>query len=289
MTVVQNLARIALCTLALVVPLDCGGATEPPPEKCDPRAPFVHPNRSAAIVDQEGLLLDDPNPILFAGDELTAYFGASRNAAFALYRATRASRDSAFGRAVRLNGWGGGLAGVSTDGRRLYFVSVTTRLVRRATFVAPDTLVPDAEDQTLPADMGGGVYVSANEQVVVYTKDAAPPRAGKPIPTFYRRDRVGAGWTAELQINARGYLGTLSADGAFLVYLPRYFTGQGELNVAHVDPSDARFGKSVRVGENSGAQPSWLSPDGCRLYVIGSTGRIPGQPEHTINWLERAR
>lgn len=270
----------------VVLTASCGGSVQAPPERCDPSGPLSYPNESTSLLDADGAPLTDPEPTL-SGDELTAYVTAERDGVVGLYRASRTSRDTAFGRAVRLGGAQGVLAGVSTDGERVY-LGVGAAAVRRARFVAPDSLVPDG-DEEFPGgiDFVGGILVSANEAVVAYGKTSLA--AAMRDPPIYRRDKLAGRWGVETESGARGYVGALSADGAHLTVGWRLPGGVGSLHSYSAEQGGARYGKPVQVGKVSPVFATWMSPDACRLYVSGSAGPVTGQRNHTINWLERVR
>ncbi len=265
----------------------CEREVQPTPEQCDPNARFLYPNAAAAVSDSLGALVDDPTPML-SGDELTVYFHAQHNGATALYRATRTDRKQPFGRAGTLSGAPGGLAGVSTDGQRLYFSTGTA--VRRAHFVPPDAVVPDADDEVFAGGITfTGVLVSANETVILYWREGRIVSNAVDNPPIYRRERGAGQWGEETDSGARGRLGAVSADGALLVADQTTLGGQQMPFAYEFRAGESRYGKPVRVGDWYHASSRWLSPDACRLYVSGSAGPVTGQPNHTINWLERAR
>ena len=94
---------------------------------------------------------------------------------------------------------------------------------------------------------------------------------------IYRTTRTGSGWSTpttvdEVNTAALEWTPTLSADGLTLYFGSDRSASAGSggsIWVAHRATSTGTFGAAVKVTELDFGRdefPSWVSPDGCRLY-----------------------
>ncbi len=247
------------------------------PPRCDPSAPF------AAPVPLDGLntTLDDATARL-SPDELTIVFTRRQTSAlYDLYQATRASRDAAFGsvellatvNSVNSEVW----PSISLDGLtlafdsdrgtpgmfRIYFAKRATTAERFAAATAvPELMVREVNP------------LLVNDHALYFTSVV---RTGQGLEDI---------WRAEINVN--GMVGTPAAvlggvnspaeevaatltEDELRIYFRRTVGTEPDIFTASRSTVNDGFGASTPVPGLSVANvnevPSWVSADGCNLYL----------------------
>lgn len=266
------------------------GATGPDAgTQCDPLAPWSAP------VPLYGL----STPTLTEGtarlspDELTIYFETGvvpADGNYDLYVAHRARRDDAFGAPALLSTIDSSAGDldptVSRDGLLLVFAStrianeaphlyVAIRTSTLAAFGAP--ALADGVESPDPRQNDLQPYLTADGAELWFASTRAANEDGYEL---YRAARTATGFdtpalVSELSSSADECLPTL-ADDRLTIYFASTrpdpaSRGGMDVFVAHRAHTGDPFGTPVLVPELSSASsdfPTWLSPDGCRLYMI---------------------
>ncbi|MBK6697255.1 MAG: hypothetical protein IPG50_34465 [Myxococcales bacterium] len=273
---------------AVAAPMACGGALEPgstlsPDGECDLAKPFQQ------VRELEELKRYSPGYARLTRDELTIYFSASGGPgkASAIYVAERVSRSEPFADAKRVNGLGnvwGPPAGISADGLHLYLGetmpgagSERAYRLRRATRTSGSAEFR-LESDTLELPYGPNAAVSADESSVLYP-DLGP---GLERGLTGRVRAPNGEWGAPSRV-AAGLLGALSEDGKTLVH--PYGKGSapdsvapGAVGLSTRSSSVEAFAAPTFVDAWRSEQPSWLSPNGCRLYAYHAVYYSAGPP-----------
>jgi len=206
-------------------------------------------------------------------DELVADFVSSRPQTAGLptshniWTVSRASRNDPFGPATLLPGahlTGGYAYTVTLTADRLTLlvatdptvVYIATRKSLGDAFDPPTLALRDAEGPWIRDD-GGRVYFNSwpNRDIVM-------------------ADRVGQGFAAAVPVpgvnsTADDTNPVLSPD-ELTIYFVSNRLGIGHAWMAHRDSTSAAFGAPVSLAHLRAA-PSWVSPDGCRLYLSQAT------------------
>lgn len=247
------------------LPADAAGVA------CDVTKPF------GAASEVPGL--HDPNAddfhVTLTDDELTAYFGSSRgggaSGAYHVYAATRASRTAVFGTPALVAGTfsaqGDSNPAIASDGNTLIFDSLRVAAGAIHLFVTtranPTVVFPDAT--LLPGDNLGHPSITADGKVLY----AANLASGGLV----RFDKAGAGFGAP-QAVALSYptklVSPVSRDDLTMFLSKGDGTGteilvtrRATTATAWPTPTTVTELKTTAVE----AEPSWLSADGCRLYL----------------------
>lgn len=268
----------------------CGAITAPGPVDSPPDASGPTPDASVSTLSPDGEcdlakpflrtrmlteLGDAIRPALTA-DELVVYYDALGGMTD-LYMASRATPLGRFNNPTPVRGFErilfSALAGVSADGQRIYVVEIgAPYLLRSARRVdaGPDEVrfELDADGLRLPQR---GATVSADERTLVH-EDA----------NIVGRTRVlGGPWSEPRVVVEEGRLGALGADGLAFVYEREWQLFNGVPQPASVGYA-TRASTSEPFGTPSFAflppgTPSWLSPNGCRMYYYLRRDRLqPG-------------
>lgn len=255
----------------------------PAPPACDPNKPFGAPTRIPGTSDT----LQQATPRLSA-DELTIYFTthSSDNAPYRLAKATRATRNDAFGAPSELAGltaqnsndndpapsadhlslWFHSNRGGNTD---LYFA---TRSTLTEDWTAP-AMVPGIATGSAEAHayfrMGGGGelwFVSnrnGNYDIFVAKKNGGSFDSPTTVP--------------ELNSGKDDYQPQPSEDGLTILLSSTRDGGKGkaDLWIAKRTSTTVPFGAPTpldTVNSSDTDQAGWISPDGCRLYFSSTRG-----------------
>jgi WD40-like Beta Propeller Repeat len=247
--------------------------------RCDPAKPFGTPtavaNINSSAVDQGAKLVDD----------LTLYFGSSRQPSPGLYKATRSSPTSPFGTPVALTAINAtGTANGPTltgDGLTMYYaliaptqttadLYVTARPNKAAEFPAgtPVAQVNSTVDDLDPfiTEDGSALYFDSSRgstalhlQVAVHQSDGSfsTPQALTNLNTT-----VVDGHPVLSHDGLTLYWSSTRADGGA--------QGVTDIWTATRPATSGTFGTPVRVPElstSSAESVSWVSPDGCMVYL----------------------
>lgn len=247
-------------------PVEGVDAAEP---ACDLTKPFGIPVQVGGIHDPAA---NDSHASLTA-DELTIYFASDRDGTnvWHLYSATRASRSEPFGTPRLLAGGvystqGESHPSVSPDGNTIYFDS-------QRVMVGSNLFTSTRANATVefpPATMIPGDYlidpaITADGKVL-YAADLSTGRLA-------RLDRGSSGFgspqTVALPTN-NSVVSPVTNDDLTMFLSFGDSTGHS-IAVTHRSSTDSGFPEPTVVAElatgASIAEPSWLSPDGCRLYL----------------------
>jgi len=266
---------------------------------CSPSRPFTAP----LIVPGLNLLGTNSNA-RFSPDELTAYFGNLRAADaggtgnYEIFSATRDRPGGAFGAPTPLTGINSATASdydpvVTGDGQTFYFGSTRTRAMDRifvsifnpvtSSFTAPmviDSISLNADaGATAPGTLDAFQPYVLPDNTALYFGSA---RTG--TRDIYRASRSTAGFSramavAELNTTSLEQFPTVSPD-ELVIYWASNRTDAGarggfDVWMATRTSTSLPFGNVHNVTEvNSTTDdfPSWISPDGCRLYLTTRAG-----------------
>lgn len=257
---------------------------------CDLDAPFGAP----VLVPVIGSPEDDDVVARLSSDELLIFFGSDRardrsreptNDDRDIYIASRTKRTEPFGapeRVAELTTEHAESAPMLTlDGRTLFFESTRPESVRHAIWVATRTETGRFTDfrrltnLDSPGDERAPFFSPADDALWFGSNMHDPD--GK--FALYRAKRNGAGFdpperVPELFTPDAHWHPVLSADGLTIYWASNRADGgaQGDFDVwrARRDTPSSAFGipENVRELNTPDAElPTWLSPDGCRLYI----------------------
>jgi hypothetical protein len=265
---------------------------------CSPSKPF-----GAPLIVPGLNLLGTNSSARFAPDELTAYFGnlravdAGGTGNYEIFTASRGQRSAAFGTARALPGINSATASdydpvLTADGQTLYFGSTRTQAMDRI-FVS--VFIPITSNFSAPASIDSISQAADAGATAPATLDALQPyvlpdnttlyfgstRAG--TRDIYRATRSTAGFSratavAEINTTSIEQFPTVSADELVIYWgSNRTDAGRGGFDVwmATRDSTAVPFGNVRNVTEvNTPTDdfPSWISPDGCRLYLTTRAG-----------------
>ncbi|HXU02842.1 MAG TPA: hypothetical protein VN903_17875, partial [Polyangia bacterium] len=213
----------------------------------------------------------------FSPDELTAYLGMFRGAQEDLFVATRASRSEPFGQATQLTTLNSpnldDFASVTADGLTMYFASTrdnyfsiykSDRASLASSFSAPK------EVRELYVRGEGNPYVTPDGGVLYFHSNR-----NNNLDIFRATKKA----TGEFDTPELLPFNTINHDEQNVVVSPDeltiYFRRWGDPTATvwmstRTSVAEA-FGEAVALPELSdpfqGASPTWISPDGCRLYL----------------------
>jgi hypothetical protein len=216
-------------------------------------------------------------------DELTIFFWSDRSTAGQIFSATRTSRTSPFGtpqQETALSSSGGAFPSVTGDGLTVYFESnlLGTGQIFVSSRTGPGGQFSTPTPVTIPTFMSddGKSYVLPDESAIYFVSYRTGPGAGD----IYRSARVAGSQfgtpvlvptvngtssdydpvaTAdELTIYFASDRGDPTAQGNFDIWMSK----RASLNASFDPPVDLREVNSSAIEE-----PSWISPDNCRLYL----------------------
>lgn len=265
---------------------------------CSPSKPFAAPLIVPGLNQ-----LGTNSSARFSTDELTAYFGNLRAADaggtgnYEIFTATRDRIGAAFVGAQKPTVINSATASdydpvVTADGQTLYFGSTRTQAMDRiyvsifnpitSNFSAPAVIdsISQAADAgaTAPGTLDALQPYVLPDNTVLYFGSA---RAG--TRDIYRATRSTAGFSrgmavAELNTTSVEQFPTVSADELVIYWgSNRTDAGRGGFDVwmATRDSTAGPFGNVRNVTEVNTTTddfPSWISPDGCRLYLTTRAG-----------------
>jgi len=236
----------------------CGRVNFDAAPQCDVFAPFDSITPLAALNGPGG-----DGGLRLTDDERTAYFHSNRSGVHAIYSATRASRSHAFGAPVLLYSeavnlyWpfplrdqtqmvfddDGDIVGVSRASTADAFGSRT---------VVVSSPLPDAHPYVVRDSL---YFTRFNQEGAIYV--ASWPGG------------VVAGTVGGLETFEEERSPTVAADERTIYFGRRNGTGDLDVWTAHRADASLGFVAPVRVAElttGTDESPTWLSPDGCRLY-----------------------
>jgi Tol biopolymer transport system component len=221
-------------------------------------------------------------------DELTIYFASNRNDPgtpdYDIFVASRATVNADFGAASPITAVNTGSddrdPSISSDGLSLFFHSsrnaaadsydlfVSTRTNTGTSFGAATPLGSDINTATVET----APFVTADGQSLYFNRDAGTGtysilRAGLGATGFSNPVKL-----TELEPAGEGaYSPALSADGLTMFFASDRAggAGSGDIWMATRTTPTGTFGSITNVAELNTASPeypTWLSPDGCRLY-----------------------
>jgi hypothetical protein len=246
----------------------------PPPPPCDLTKAFGTPMDVPGIHDPLG---DDVGAALSA-DELTIYFASNRfdHMKFHIYTATRSSRDGAFPMPAIAPGTfsdeGESHASVSPDGNTIFFDSFrpvpmpasgmfhvfrSTRANASVQFPTPVALTGDFIIFPSVLADGSAVYVTNLVNGVLA-----------------RADRMGSGFGDPQNVPLSGFPNSVTSPVTrddLTLYMSLGETAGNGILVTKRNSVTVPWPKPIPLAEIQPtsvlAEPSWISPDGCRLYV----------------------
>jgi hypothetical protein len=266
---------------------------------CSPSRPF-----SAPLLVPGLNLLGTNSTARFSPDELTAYFANLRAADaggtgnYEIFSATRSGRGAAFGMPATLAGINSATASdydpvLTGDGQTLYFGSTRTRAMDHvfisifnpvtSSFTAPMII----DSISLNADAGAGAagtldafqpYVLPDNTALYFGSSRSGTR------DIYRSTRSTAGFSratavAELNTTSNEQFPTVSPDELVIYWASNRTDGgaRGGVDVwtATRSATSLPFGNVhnlTEVNSTGDDYPSWISPDGCRLYLTTRAG-----------------
>ena len=240
-------------------------AAEPSGPRCDPKKPFGKPVRVPGLTGHHAT---------FTADELTAFFSYNRRE---LFMATRPSRDAAFGAPKNLTTLNT-LASednpsVSADGLTIYFdrdgqeggIFKATRESTDDAFGRPERFLASTTEVVRWAP-----FVSADGETVLFSREGSGSAS---VDLWWKRGDAAERAIAGVNGPKIDRTPVLSADGLTLVFgSDRDGTNPTEYGIwiAKRKSTSEAFGKPTKLSELGplvGWMPSWLSPDGCALYL----------------------
>jgi len=297
-----SLVAAAACGDVDEAPRDAPGRDGPAPDApaadasidaaaaCDPRANFGTPMPLAGFATGGTEYAPRLSP-----DELTLYTsgplgdGSTRSD---LYVATRASVETAFGHPTRLTTSSEAddyNPTVSSDGLTLFFDSTRGGGPRRLYVAARSTTLGEFGSASLLAGVGSAVAEDADIQPFVSADGvelwfSSSRTGGRGATDLWRALRSGAGFGAPeaivgLSSSVADELPLVSAD-RLTVYFGSNRGGDGttggfDIWTARRTTVDDGFPSPTPLAHVNTAGndfPTWLSPDGCRLYIITDQG-----------------
>lgn len=295
----------SLAAPAFATSYGCGGstvgeprppATRSPDGECDLAKPFGLVRALSELGSQAGLHA-------LTADELTIFYVGFVGGAGGLQVASRASVADPFEDAAHVTGLDGyaGRVSVSPDGTYLYLavgnLARSNFQLRRAQRVSRTQyrLEPEA------FDLGGTNNVSVSADGLTLTAQEYFEFINyKPLLTW-SRGSLDDPWVGPTVLADEARLGVVSSDGKRLLYargrnmaIERLGGAPRPLEVVQAVRSDRTqpFGPpTVVVDYEQSGVPSWLSENGCRLYVtpLNVTIRPPGSGFAGIKMLQRPR
>jgi len=273
-------------------------AASPPEPPCDLDAPFGAPMLVPGIHSPE----DNDFFGRLSNDELTIYFTSDRTRDRDrepvvndrdIYVASRTKRTDPFGPPVRVDDLATVKADsapmLTPDGRSLYFESSRGGSLEHAIWVATRTetgrftdikrltSLDSAEEERSP-------FFSLADDALWFASDRLSPNERMAI---YRAKRNGENFDTpelveELFTPDSYWCPVLSADGLTIYWASNRVDGgaKGASDIwrARRNTTSGRFGPPENVSEINtpfDEIPTWLSPDGCRLYLQRRSGTAP--------------
>ncbi len=246
---------------------------------CNASQPFGAPVLVAGL-SQDGT--NDGDARLTA-DELTIFFWSDRSTSGQIFSATRTSRTSPFGtpqQVTAVSSSGGSFPSVTGDGLTIYLESdsLGTSQVFVASRTAPGAQFSTPTPVTIATFMSGDgkSYVLPDESAIYFVSYRTGPGAGD----IYRSGRVAGsqfgtpvlvptinGSSSDYDPVSTGdeltiYFASDRADPAAKGDFDIWMAKRASLNAPFDPPVDLQEVNSSVIEE-----PSWISPDNCRLYL----------------------
>jgi hypothetical protein len=251
----------------------------PPAPPCDLTKPFGTPTDVLGIHDPLG---DDVGAALSA-DELTIYFASNRfdHMKFHLYTATRANRNDPFPMPGIAQGTfsdeGESHPSTSPDGNTIYFDSFRpVPMPASGMFhIFRSTRANASVQFPTPMALGGDFYIDPS----VLADGSAVYSAYLVNGVLARAERSGTGFTDPQNVPLSGFQFSITApvsrDDLTLYMSLGDTTGHSILvtrrtAVTQPWPMPAPLAE-IQPTANV-AEPNWISPDGCRLYMTLQAG-----------------
>ncbi|MBX3221164.1 MAG: PD40 domain-containing protein [Labilithrix sp.] len=261
---------------------DAPTSDAPPGPPCDPALPFGAPTALGAPVNSTS----GEQFASFTADELTIVFSRRVDFNETILLATRASRQAPFSAPAPIDGLTQGLSvtsvglpALTADGLMLFYsgesgddadIYTASRAIATAPFGAPRRLTRLATPQveTYPAVMHDGAELWFTSE-----------RLGGITRHLFRsvRDDIGdyqaPTLVAELRSSNNEAGVAFSPDGLTVYFGSDRPGGLGDSDVwvATRATLQAAFGQATPVTALNSARtefPTWVSPDGCRLYLV---------------------
>jgi len=256
-------------------PTDSPNDSEGPP--CDLTKPF---GAAVVVPNLHNAVFNDTHATLSA-DERTVFFASDRDGngmqTFHIYSATRSSADVPFG-APSLVGslfsnQGESHPSVSPDGNTIFFDSF--RVTQGTVHIFTSTRANVAVDFQTPTQITGDFLIDpaiTTDGSVLYAANLSTGRLS-------RMDKVGNGFGAPQNAAIPGSFSICSpvTNDDLTIFLGLGDTVGGEIVATQRATTADVFPEPTQVTElktsATVAEPSWLSPDGCRLYLTyGDSG-----------------
>lgn len=251
----------------------------PPGPACDVTKPFAIPIQVAGIHDANA---NDTHATLSA-DELTIFFASDRagNNIWHLYTATRASRSDTFGAPTLLAGTystqGESHPSVSPDGNTIYFdsyrVSAGTVHIFTSTRTNAAVQFPD------PTMITGDYLIDP----AITTDGSVLYAASLMTGGLVRLDRAGSGFGVpqDVALDAGSSVVSPVTNDDLTMFMSFGDTVGSSIAVTQRTATTTGFPAPAAVTELATgvtiAEPSWLSADGCRLYLTYGTSNSKQQ------------
>ena len=241
-----------------------------PAAACDPTKPFAPAVEVPGIRDPAAI---DVHATLTA-DELTMYFASNRldhKQVMHIYSATRPSLTAPFGTPVLVGALfsdqGESHPSVSPDGNTIYFDSY--RVTAGTVHIFASTRANASVVFPTPTMINGDFVISpsiTDDGKVLYVSNLS-------TGLLSRMDRVGVGFGAPQTVALQTQFSVtapVSRDDLTL-YLSLGDTTGNEIQVTRRASTSAAWPAPAQVSElhivSTQAEPSWISSDGCRLYL----------------------
>jgi Tol biopolymer transport system component len=247
--------------------VDSGSEPPPPPPRCDVSKPFGQPVKLRGLVNVDGF---DDHAAWLTDDERRMYFSSNRiGNSYLTFLAVRAEPDDDFGEPMRVDDLDGANNNptLSPDQLTVYFDARrgndptyfdVYRATRRA-ITDPFSDVTVIGGVTGPGESLDGAPEISRDGATLYMM-----RRPTPTDTFaiHVATQVGGQFTiaaGAAPLISDGQHPVISADGRNL-----YFNrADQKIYTAARSLDSGPFGAAVEL-------PTWVSPDGCRLYMHSS-------------------
>ncbi len=249
----------------------------PPPGKpCDPKGIFTTKQKLDGVSTVDNELSARLTP-----DERTVYFHRTSGGVTTIRRATRKDRDASFDNASIVTELGNtaAFASPAPDELTIFFSRGDPTV---SIFVARRNLVTDAFGTATPLSVGpaGGQvtapFFAPSSRMLYYQTTGITGSTYDIASTSIAPDGAAGDSGSVAQLNTTSWDGeaVLSADEKTVYFYSGRDRGDntGAIYVAYRDTPTSTFRSPVIVAElepTSGSDytdPSWLSPDNCRLY-----------------------
>jgi hypothetical protein len=241
------------------------GGEDAPPPLCDVNKAFGIPN---AVVGLHDVMANDVHATL-TGDERTVYFASNRtdySTTMHIYTATRPTRDGFFGAPTKVaelaSSEGENNPAILADGNTLYFDTYVTSAVVLLMSSRQDPSLPFLSPNPLPGQNLVEPSITADGNALYATNLQTGAIA--------RLQRTGTTFAAAEAVDTQ--LAYTQVSPATSDELTLYLTVRnGAVRVTKRSSTTAAWPTPTEVAElgthDEQYLPSWISPDGCRLYM----------------------